>query len=128
MCRLPLIRVAGDEMDEAIVEYLRRSYSLKIGLPSAERLKLEIGSAAPLEQELTAEVSGLDAVSGVPRKAVVTSEDVRTALADPLDRIVAGLRAVIERCPTEIVADLADQGLVLSGGGALLLRRTGRAS
>ncbi|MGC1272364.1 MAG: rod shape-determining protein [Planctomycetaceae bacterium] len=122
------LRLGGDDMDEAIVEYLRRSYALKIGLPSAERLKLELGSAAPLEQELTAEVGGLDAVSGVPRKAVVTSEDIRAALADSLERIVAGLRSVIEQCPTELVADLADRGVVLSGGGALLRQLDHRLS
>ncbi len=116
------LRIGGDDFDQAIVDHLRRDYSLKIGLPSAERLKIELGSAGELEEELTAEVGGLDAVSGVPRKAVVTSEDVRTALAEPLEKIVAGLRSVIERCPAELVADLADQGIVLSGGGSLLRR------
>lgn len=114
------LRIAGDEMDEAIVEYVRRHYALKIGESTAEQLKLRVGSAAPLDQELTAELSGLDLVSGVPRKAMITSEEVRAALADPLETIMRCIQSVIEQCAPELVSDLAETGLVLTGGGAQL--------
>ena len=114
------IRVAGDEMDEAIVEYVKQQFSLRIGEQTAEHLKIRIGSAFPLEQELTTEVSGLDTISGVPRKAVVTSEEIRDALREPLEAILNCIKHVIEQCKPELVADLADNGLVLTGGGALL--------
>lgn len=114
------IRVAGDEIDEAIVDYLKQHFSLRIGEQTAEHIKMEIGSAFPLEQELTTEVSGLDTISGVPRKAIVTSEEIRDALQDPIDAILACIRQVIEQCQPELVSDLADTGIVLTGGGALL--------
>jgi rod shape-determining protein MreB len=114
------IRVAGDAMDAAIVQYLRRQYSLRTGEFSAEQLKVHIGSAAPLDHELSREISGLDTASGVPRKAVVTSEEVRESLYEPLERIVDAVRGTIENCQPELVADLADTGMVLAGGGALL--------
>lgn len=114
------IRIAGDEMDEAIVEYLQQHYALRIGAPTAEQIKIEIGSAAPLDQELTAEVRGRDTISGVPRKAVVTSEEIRDALHAPLATILRCLKTTIEQCDPELVADLVDNGLVLTGGGALL--------
>jgi rod shape-determining protein MreB and related proteins len=113
-------RVAGDELDEAIIEYLKQHFSLRIGDQTAEQVKLEIGSAFPLERELTCEVRGLDTISGVPRKAVVTSEEIRAALQEPLQSILACVKSVIERCDPELVADLADTGIVLTGGGALL--------
>lgn len=114
------IRVAGDEMDEAIVEYLKQHFSLRIGEQTAEQVKLRIGSAFPLDQELTTEVSGLDTISSVPRKAVVTSEEIRDALQEPIEQIVGCIKQVIEQCKPELVSDLADTGLVLTGGGALL--------
>lgn len=114
------IRIAGDEMDEAIIEYMKQHFSLRIGEQTAEHLKLEVGSAFPLEQELTTEVSGLDTISGVPRKAVVTSEEIRDALREPLIAILNCIKYVIEHCKPELVADLADTGMVLTGGGALL--------
>ncbi|MBW3543336.1 MAG: rod shape-determining protein [Planctomycetes bacterium] len=114
------IRTAGDELDEAIVEYMKQHFSLKIGEQTAEQLKIKVGSAFPLEQELTADVSGLDCVSGVPRKAVVTSEEIREALRGPLEAILNCIKSTIENTKPELVADLADQGLVLTGGGALL--------
>jgi rod shape-determining protein MreB len=114
-------RVAGDELDEAIIEYLKQHFSLRIGDQTAEQVKLEIGSAYPLERELTCEVRGLDTISGVPRKAVVTSEEIRAALQEPLQAILGCVKGVIERCDPELVADLADTGIVLTGGGALLL-------
>jgi len=114
------LRVAGDKLDQAIVDSLKRDFSLRIGEQTAEQLKIDIGSAFPLEQELNAEVSGLDTASGIPRKAVVTSEQIREALLFPLETILDGVRTVIENCKPELVADLTDTGLVLSGGGSLL--------
>jgi rod shape-determining protein MreB and related proteins len=113
-------RIAGDELDEAIVEYLKQHYSLRIGDQTAEQVKIEIGSAYPLERELTCEARGLDTISGVPRKAIVTSEEIRQALQEPLQAILVCVKSVIERCDPELVADLADTGIVLTGGGALL--------
>ncbi|MCA8993339.1 MAG: rod shape-determining protein [Planctomycetaceae bacterium] len=114
------LKVAGDSMDEAIVEYVRREFSLRIGTRTAERLKISIGSAFPLDEELTTEVRGLDIVSSIPRKALITSEQVRAALQEPLGRILEGITSVIERCAPELVADLAETGIVLCGGSAQL--------
>ncbi|MBL8815139.1 MAG: rod shape-determining protein [Planctomyces sp.] len=114
------IRTAGDSMDETIIRYLRKRYSLRIGEQSAEHLKVAIGSAAPLDHEMTHEISGLDTASGIPRKALVTSEEIREALYEPLEEIVDCVRRTIERCQPELIADLADTGMVLTGGGALL--------
>jgi rod shape-determining protein MreB and related proteins len=114
------IRVAGDAMDQAIVDYLRRHYSLKVAAGAAERLRISIGSAYPLEQELGDEISGVDFVSRLPRKATITSEEVREALSGPLLSIVEAITGTLDQCSTDMVADLVDGGLVLSGGGALL--------
>lgn len=114
------IRIAGDEFDEAIVDYLKRRFSLRIGKQTAEQLKFEVGNAFPLDQELTTEVSGLDTISGVPRKAVVTSEEIRDALRQPLEAILNCIKDVLENCKPELVSDVSDNGLVLTGGGALL--------
>ncbi|QDT38496.1 rod shape-determining protein [Stratiformator vulcanicus] len=115
-------RVAGEAFDEAIAAYLRREYSLKVGSRTAERIKHEIGSADPLDEELVVEVSGIDTAGAVPRKAVITSEDVREAIAPVLQIMTEELRATVESCDPELAADLADVGLVLSGGGAQLRR------
>lgn len=114
------MRTAGDAMDHAITRYLRRRYSLRIGDQSAEQLKCQIGSAAPLDHELSHEVSGLDTASGIPRKATITSEEVREALWDPLMEVVDCIRQTIERCQPELIADLADTGIVLTGGCSVL--------
>lgn len=114
------IRVAGDEMDQAIVDYMHDEFSLRIGQQTAEQLKIEVGSAYPLDEELTGRVSGLDTISGIPRKALITSEQIREALSRPLDNILKCIRSVIERCQPELVSDLADTGLTMAGGGALL--------
>jgi rod shape-determining protein MreB len=114
------IRTGGDQMDEAIVAYLRRNYSLRIGLATAERLRINIGSAYPLEEEQAEELSGLDTASGLPRKATITSEEIREALADPLEQIVEAIKDTVDRCHAEMAADLLDHGLLLSGGGSLL--------
>jgi rod shape-determining protein MreB and related proteins len=114
------IRVAGDAMDQAIVDYLKRYYSLKVGSGAAERLRIEIGSAHPLEEELCDEVRGIDAISGLPRKATITSEEVREALGTPLLQIVEAVKGALDDCSTDLASDLVDNGLVLAGGGALL--------
>ena len=114
------IRVGGDAMDQTIASYLKRHYSLRVGLPNVERLRIEIGSAFPLEEELVEEVRGVDIISGMPRKAVVTSEEVREALGEPLTRIVEAIKATLDQCGPDLAADLVDNGLVLCGGGALL--------
>ena len=114
------IRTAGDAMDQAIVDYLRRCYSLRVGLGAAEQLRIDIGSAAPLENELVATVSGVDTGSGLPRKANLTSEEVREALGDCLTDIVEAILRTIEGCSTELAGELVDHGIVLAGGGALV--------
>jgi rod shape-determining protein MreB and related proteins len=114
------IRVAGDAMDQAIVDYLRRHYSLRVATGAAERLRIEIGSAYPLEDELSDDVRGVDIISGLPRKATLTSEEIREALGTPLLQIVEAIKATLEGCSTDLVSDLVDNGLVLAGGGALL--------
>jgi rod shape-determining protein MreB len=114
------VRVAGDEFDAAIVEYLKQNFSLRVGPQMAEQVKIEIGSASPLMTELAAEVRGLDTISGIPRKATVTSEEIRDALCDPLAQVVSCCKSVIERCDPELVSDLAETGLTVTGGGAML--------
>ncbi len=116
------IRIGGDQMDQAIVDYLGRHYSLRIGLPTAERLRIDAGSAFPLEAEQVEEVSGLDVISGLPRKATVTSEEIRQALEEPLQAVVESIKNTMDRCSPDLAADLVDHGLVLCGGGALLRR------
>ena len=114
------IRTGGDQMDQAVVDYLRRYYSLRIGPAAAERLRIDVGSAAPLEEELTAEVRGLDTASGVARKATISSEEVREALAEPLEAIVEAVAEAVDQCGPDLAADALDNGLVLCGGGSLL--------
>lgn len=114
------VRTGGDAMDDAIVDYLKRHYSLHVGLPTAERLRIDVGSAYPLSEELTDDVRGIDTVSGLPRKATITSEEVREALADPLEAIVEAIKQAMDSCSPDLAADLVDHGLVLAGGGALL--------
>ena len=114
------IRVAGDAMDQALVDYLRRHYSLRVGLAAAEQLRITIGSAHPLANELSDEVRGVDAVSGLPRKATITSEEVREALGTPLVAIVEAIKATLDGCSTDLAADLVDNGLVLAGGASLV--------
>ncbi|MDP3704201.1 MAG: rod shape-determining protein [Candidatus Omnitrophota bacterium] len=114
------IRVAGDEMDQAIIEHLRKAYNLMIGERSAEELKIRIGSAYPLDEELTMEVRGRDLVTGLPKTVTITSEEVREALSDPVRTIVEASRLTLEKTPPELSADLIDRGIVLAGGGSLL--------
>ncbi|MBV9657006.1 MAG: rod shape-determining protein [Verrucomicrobia bacterium] len=114
------VRVAGDELDEAIVNYIKRAYNLMIGERTAEEIKIKIGSAYPTDKESTMEVKGRDLVAGLPKTLTITSQEVREALAEPINTIVDSVRTTLERCPPELAADLVDRGLVLAGGGALL--------
>jgi rod shape-determining protein MreB len=114
------LRIAGNALDEAISSYMRRAYNLLIGERTAEAIKFEVGSAAPLEQRLTMEVKGRHLLEGVPRTVVVTDAEIREALAEPLKLMVQAVRDALERVPPELSADIFDRGVVLTGGGALL--------
>ena len=114
------LRVGGDEMDEAIVNHMRREHSLLIGEQSAERIKTTIGSAWPLEQELSMDVKGRDSITGLPRRATITSIEIREALSEPVRQICEEIRRVLEESPPEISADLVDSGITVVSGGALL--------
>jgi rod shape-determining protein MreB and related proteins len=114
------IRVGGDELDQAIINYMKRAYNLLIGERTAEEIKLKIGSAAPLEEELSLEVKGRDSVAGLPKTLHISSQEIREALTDTVNAIVDLVRNALERCPPELSADLVDRGFVLAGGGALL--------
>ncbi len=114
------VRVAGDELDEAIINYMKRAYNLMIGERTAEEIKLRIGSAFPLGKEATMEVKGRDMVAGLPKTITITSQEVREAILEPLNTIIDAVRTTLERCPPELSADLVDRGIMLAGGGALL--------
>jgi len=114
------VRVAGDELDEAIAGYMKRAYNLMIGERTAEEIKIKIGSAYPIDKETSMEVKGRDLVAGLPKTLAITSQEVREALLEPIATIVESVRVTLERCPPELSADLVDRGLVLAGGGALL--------
>lgn len=114
------LRVGGDEFDETLISHMKRTYNLLIGERTAEEIKIKIGSAFPLEQELTLEVKGRDLSAGLPKTITITSEEVREALKEPLSSIVESIRITLERCPPELAADLIDRGIVLAGGGGLL--------
>ncbi len=114
------VRVGGDTMDECIVQYMRRVYNLMIGERSAEEIKIAIGSAYPLLEEVSMEVKGRDLVAGLPKTLRVTSDEIRDALQDPVAAIVDAVRITLEKAPPELSADLVDRGLVLSGGGSML--------
>jgi rod shape-determining protein MreB len=114
------VRVGGDEMDEAIILYIKRSYNLMIGERTAEQIKIDVGAAIPLDEPLTMEVKGRDLVAGLPKTLTVNSEEIREALAEPVSTIVESVRISLERCPPELSADLVDRGIVMVGGGSLL--------
>ncbi|MCX7819079.1 MAG: rod shape-determining protein [Kiritimatiellae bacterium] len=114
------VRVGGDEMDEAIVQYMKRVYNLMIGERTAEEIKIRIGSAYALEEEMTMEVKGRDLIAGLPKTLTITSQEIREALQEPVTTIVEAVRTALERCPPELAADLVDRGIVLAGGGSLL--------
>jgi len=114
------VRVGGDELDEAIIQYLKRTYNLLIGPRMAEMIKINIGSTYPLEEELTMEVKGRDLVAGLPKTMTVNSEEIREAMVEPISTVIEAVRISLERCPPELSADLVDRGMVLAGGGAML--------
>jgi rod shape-determining protein MreB and related proteins len=114
------IRIGGDELDEAIINYVKREYKLMIGQQTAEEVKLEIGSAFPLGEEVQAEIRGRDLVSGLPKTIVLTSEEVRMALEEPLQAIIDAVKETLDRTPPELASDIMDRGIMLAGGGALL--------
>ncbi len=114
------LRVGGDEFDAAIINYMKRAYNLMIGERTAEDIKIKIGSAAPLDEELTMEVKGRDTVAGLPKTLHITSQEIREALTETINMIIDVVRNALERCPPELSADLVDRGFVLAGGGAYI--------
>jgi len=114
------IRIAGDEMNDAIIMYLKKNYNLLIGELTAEEIKMKIGSAFPMEKEMSLEIKGRDLVAGVPKNLKLSSVQVREALVEPIDRIVEAVRQSLERTPPELASDILDRGIILTGGGALL--------
>ena len=114
------VRVGGNKMDEAIANYIKRKYNLMVGERTAEELKIRIGSALPLEEELEMEVRGRDQVAGLPRTITVRTNEVVEAISEPLEAIVGAVRTVLERTPPELASDIIDRGMVMTGGGSLL--------
>ncbi|MGH9782955.1 MAG: rod shape-determining protein, partial [Terriglobia bacterium] len=114
------VRVAGNEMDDAIMHYLKRKFNLLIGERTAEQIKIEIGSAFPLDRPLSMEVKGRDLIEGIPKTITVVDAEIREALSECVDTIVNAIRVALERTPPELSADISDRGIVLTGGGALL--------
>ena len=114
------VRVAGNEMDEAIIQYIKRKYNLLIGERTSEEIKMRIGSAYPLDEELTMEIKGRDLVDGIPKTITITDEEIREALAETVSTIIDAVRVALEQTPPELSADIVDKGIVLTGGGALL--------
>lgn len=114
------VRLGGDRMDEAIVQHMKRKYNLLVGDPTAERIKCEIGNAFETGEVTSMEVKGRDLVAGLPRTLIVTSDEIREALTDPISSIIEAVRVALEQTPAELSADIVDKGIVLAGGGALL--------
>jgi len=114
------IRVAGDDLDTAIIEYMKRTYSLLIGEQTAERIKIDIGSACPMKEELEMEVGGRDLIAGLPRTTTVTSQEIREALAEPVQAMIEVVKRTLEKTEPELSADLVHNGIVMCGGGSLL--------
>jgi len=114
------VRVAGNEMDEAIIQYIKKKYNLLIGERTAEQVKMELGSAFPLEEELSMEIKGRNLMEGVPKTIVITDSEIREALSDTVQSIINTVHEALEKTPPELSADIMDRGIVLTGGGALL--------
>jgi rod shape-determining protein MreB len=114
------VRIAGDEMDEAIIQYLKRKYNLLIGERTAETTKIQIGSAYPFDEPRKSEIKGRDLVEGIPKTIAINDSDIREALHDPIYAIVDTVKTALERTPPELAADIAEKGIVMAGGGALL--------
>jgi len=116
------IRIAGDEMNEAIVQYFKKNYNLLVGEKTAEMLKCEVGSVMPLNDEITAQVKGRDLIDGIPKTVEVNSAEIREALMDPVNSIIESIRLTLERTPPELASDILDHGIIITGGGSLLLK------
>jgi rod shape-determining protein MreB and related proteins len=114
------IRIGGDELDEAIVSYVKKEFSLALGERTAEEIKIALGSAYALEEELRAEIRGRDLVTGLPKTIIISTEQIREAIEEPVQAIVDAIKVTLDRTPPELAADIMDQGIVLAGGGALL--------
>jgi rod shape-determining protein MreB len=114
------LRIGGDEMDEAIINHVKKEYKLLIGQQTAEEIKLEIGSAHPLHEEIQAEVRGRDLLTGLPKTVILSSDEVRHALDEPVGQIIDAIKQTLDKTPPELAADIMDRGLMLAGGGALL--------
>jgi len=114
------IRIGGDELDDAIVSYVKKEFSLALGERTAEEIKIALGSAYALEEELRAEIRGRDLVTGLPKTVLITTEQIREAIEEPVQAIVDAIKVTLDRTPPELAADIMDQGIVLAGGGALL--------
>ena len=114
------VRIAGDEMDEAIVNYIKKKYNLLIGERTAEDVKIQIGSAYPLKKHMTMEVKGRDLVAGIPKTLIISDEEIREALTETFGRIVEAVKIALERTPPELAADIVDKGVVVAGGGSLI--------
>ena len=114
------VRVGGDELDDAVLQYVKKEFSLAIGERTAEEIKIQMGSAWPLEEELTADIRGRDLISGLPRTIQVTTEHIREALAEPISAIVDAVKTTLDKTPPELAADIMEDGIMLTGGGALL--------
>jgi rod shape-determining protein MreB len=114
------VRVGGDEMDEAIISYIKRNYNLLIGERTAEEIKIQVGSAYEVGERKTLEIKGRDLIAAIPKTVTITDEEIREALAEPVSAIVETVRGALERTPPELAADIVDRGIVLAGGGGLL--------
>jgi len=114
------VRVGGDELDDAIIQFIKKEYSLALGERTAEEVKIALGSAWPLEEELHAEIRGRDLVTGLPKTIVTTTEEIREAIDEPVSAIVDAVKVTLDKTPPELAADIMEQGIVLAGGGALL--------
>jgi rod shape-determining protein MreB len=114
------IRVGGDELDEAIISYVKKEYKLMIGSQTAEEVKLEIGSAAPLPEEVTTEIRGRDMVTGLPKTIMLSSAEVRSALEEPMQQIIDAVKSTLDKTPPELASDIMDRGIMMAGGGSLL--------
>jgi rod shape-determining protein MreB len=114
------VRIGGDELDEAIVSFVKKEFSLALGERTAEEIKITLGSAYPLEQELHAEIRGRDLVSGLPKTIVVSTEEIRRSIEEPVSAIIDAVKVTLDRTPPELAADIMEQGIVLTGGGAML--------
>ncbi len=114
------IRIGGDECDESIIQHVKREYNIMIGERTSEEIKIEIGSAYPLSEEEDAEVRGRDLLTGLPKNIVLSSEEIRAAMEEPVSSIIQAIKSTLEKTPPELSSDIMDRGLVLAGGGALM--------